>query len=95
VTPFAALRLQDRLHPVNTIRLPGGKDSLRTLLFNPDLKHVFRDHDHAVFFASMIELFILDLIIYLFENLIMQLSNYLAKSTSACGPMMATPSGAV
>ena len=47
-TPSAALRLQDHLRPVSAIHLPEGKDSIRTLLFNPALKHAFWDHDHVV-----------------------------------------------
>jgi len=57
-----AFHLQDRLRPVNPIRLPQNQSSLRTLLFNSIFNHVFRYHNLAVPYYSMLVIFM----IYLF-----------------------------
>ena len=77
-TPSVALRSQDNLRPVNVVRLPEEKISVSVLLFYSVLIMFFEIMIILCLITSMIELFMLDLImlmIYLFWNLIMQLSN--------------------
>ena len=51
-TSSAALCSYDHRRPVCTVRLPEGKSSVRTLLFNSVFNHVFWDHDSSAFCAS-------------------------------------------
>ena len=74
-----ALFLQDRLRPVEAVRLPEDQDSVHTLLFDPFLIMFFDIMVLLRLAISMTELFMLVLVmfmIYIFQNLIEQLPNY-------------------
>ena len=78
-TQSPALRPQDRLRSVSAVRLPKGKDTVRTLSFNSVLIMFSEIMIILCFAASMIELFMLDLVVFminLFQNLIIKLPNY-------------------
>ena len=78
VTPSAALCLQDNLRSIIAIRLPEGKISIHALFFYSLLIMFCEIMIMLCLITSMIELFMLDLImlmIYLFQNLVMQLPN--------------------
>ena len=76
VTPSAALRSPNNFRPVSVVRLPEAKISVNVLLFYSVLIVFSEIMIMLCLITSMIEFFILDLImlmIYLFRNLIMQL----------------------
>ena len=86
-TSSAALHLQDRLHPVEAVHLPKGQgrsSSRRSFIFSKAKAVHFLIMFSQIMIlprlvTSMMELFMLDLVmfmIYLFCNLIIQLPNY-------------------
>ena len=83
-TSAAALRQQDCLRPVISVRLSKSQGSVRNLFFHLVLIMFSELIILLCLATSMIELFMLDLVmfmIYLFRNLIMQLPNISTAST--------------